>query len=131
MAHHDSDPSIYESSSIVVVYESKWKDFKFLSDLVTSTDYDGDHAYFWAKDYEVPPSILQKIIFESSVDGENWQECIPIKGDRSSAYFPSKAYAEAIAGFYSPVSWVGLDAKEEKTLRALIPNEILIRLLQP
>ena len=107
------------------VYQSVWKDYELLCDLLAGSDFDGDSAYYWSESYEASKEILHKISFEWSVDGITWKECIGINGTEGTAFFPGHNYAKAKAGFYLPFLSFHLEELRTVGFRAVVPREIL------
>lgn len=124
MATYDFDALIDDGSLIQILSESEWKNYQPLCDLVAGTDYENNSAWYWSYDHPANISVLHKIIFQLSINNRDWTDCISIKGDEATAFFPSHNNVKAKAGFYLPdLSYFG--KLRDIQFRACAPRKLI------
>jgi len=107
------------------IYQSVWKNYELLCDLVSGSDFDGDSAYYyWRENYQASKVILNQISFEWSTDGISWKECSALN-ETDTVIFPGNNYAKAKAGFMLPYLSYHREELRNIGFRAVVPRELV------
>jgi len=126
MTTFDYDEYVRQHSApIHNVYQSVWKDYELLCDLIDGSDYDGDSVFcYWSETYPVSREVLNQISFEWSTDGISWKECSVIS-ETDTVIFPGNNYVKAKAGFMLPYLSYHREELRNIGFRALVPRELV------
>lgn len=110
--HHHNQKIYVDRTWFRVVFYRHWKLHPQLNLLHGGADFNFGSYLYWINEPGVNPDVVTRIVFQEPRDNGAWKS---VPSDAKGLFFPSRNYAEALAGISSP----GKDQLER--YRALVP----------